>query len=139
MSNAETVARWYEEAATRTDDEWVAFWAQHWNPNIEWRAIEGAPDDSGPMHGVPRLVSYYADWIEIFEGITTSVRSGHDVGDRAVLALHVTATSKSTGMPLELDYGVVLDFDDDGRILRGREFATAEEALAAAGAEVGQA
>ena len=31
------------------------------DPDVDWRAIEGAPDDVGPMHGLAALQAYTRD------------------------------------------------------------------------------
>lgn len=132
MSNADTVAGWHEQTG-EWDPPTIDWWAENvWHPDIEWRAIEGAPDDVGEMKGRERLRRYYDEWLEMFDGINHEVLARHDVDHLAVLGLRVTARSKSTGMPLELNYAVVHELSDDGKLLRGREYATVEDALRAA-------
>ena len=131
MSNAELAASWFgsHDAWDRATIDWFA---EHvWHEEIEWRAIEGAPDDVGPMQGEERLRRYYGEWFELFDDIHNEVCEQHDVGDRAVLAIRVTARARSTGMPLELNYAMVVELED-GRIRRGREYQTLDEALRAA-------
>jgi hypothetical protein len=36
-------------AFNRGDDAWLEYWAD----DIDYRAVEGAPDDPGPIHGRP--------------------------------------------------------------------------------------
>lgn len=135
MTNADVVAEWYSASPGDWDAETVAWWAEHaWSPEIEWRAIEGAPDDVGPMKGVERLKRYYGEWLELFEGIRIRATDCRDVGDKVVVALHVDARSRSTGMPLELDYAIVYELDEAARVRRGREYATFDQALAVAAA-----
>ena len=132
MSNAKTVADWFTRDGSVWDEATIdAFAHDIWDPEVEWRAIEGAPDDVGWMKGADRLRRYYGEWLELFEDIRQEVREQRDIGDRAVLAMHVTARTRSTGMPLELNYAVVCELRD-GRLVSGREFATFEGAVAAA-------
>ncbi|MEX2196486.1 MAG: nuclear transport factor 2 family protein [Thermoleophilaceae bacterium] len=105
--------------------------AHVWDPGIDWRAIEGAPDDVGVMHGRDRLRRYYEEWIELFDAITLEAVEITDVGDHVAARVRVTARSRSGGVPTELDVSIVYTLRD-GRILRGREYARWEEALAAA-------
>jgi ketosteroid isomerase-like protein len=130
---AETVASWYASGEELTEAT-VAEWAETiWHPQIEWRAMEGAPDDVGPIHGRERLARYYLEWVELFEDMHAELLEQHQVGERVVLAMRVSARSRSTGVPVDLHYSVVLELSGD-KIIRGREYATVEEALAAAAA-----
>jgi ketosteroid isomerase-like protein len=136
VSNAETVADWFGHQAGAWNAATTEWFAEHvWHPDVEWRAIEGAPDDVGLMQGPDRLRRYYGEWLELFEDVRNEVRQHHDIGECAVLAMHVTARARSTGMPLELNYAIVVELED-GRIRRGREYATLEDALRAAESDV---
>jgi ketosteroid isomerase-like protein len=135
MTNADVVAEWHSASPRTWDAETIAWWEEHvWSPDIEWRAIEGAPDDVGPMNGVDRLKRYYGEWLELFEEIHIEAGECRDVGDKVVVALHVDARARSTGMPLELDYAIVYELDAVGRVRRGCEYASFDEALAKAAA-----
>jgi ketosteroid isomerase-like protein len=83
------------------------------------------------MVGRERLLRYYDEWLELFDEIRNEVCERHQVGDQVVLVIRVTARSRSTGMPLELNYALVAEFED-GLVRRGREYATADQAFAAA-------
>ena len=41
----------------------LAAMAQFWAAEIDWRAMEGAPDDVGEIRGVEALRDYYQDWL----------------------------------------------------------------------------
>jgi ketosteroid isomerase-like protein len=104
----------------------------YWDPDIDWRAIEDAPDDVGEIRGAEAMRRYYEEWVEMFDDITNTPTSLRDLGDgRVVSEHHVTGTPKRGGGALELDYAVVQTVRD-GKIVRGREYATLEEALDAA-------
>jgi ketosteroid isomerase-like protein len=131
-SNAEIVRGLYSEDLTTWDEATVNHWHEHhWDPEITWRAIEGAPDDVGLMHGPDRLRQYYAEWIEMFSDISIELTGITDVGELVVATYKVSARSRSAGMVTELTYSAVLELRD-GRIASGREYATVEEAVAAA-------
>ena len=132
MSSAALVASWFARDGAAWDQaavDWFA--ATVWHPQIDWRAIEGGPDDVGLIQGPDRLRRYYDEWLELFDDIRQEVCEQYDVGDRAVLAMRMKAHARSTDMPLELDYAMVVELED-GRIRHGREYATVEEARAAA-------
>jgi ketosteroid isomerase-like protein len=104
----------------------------YWDPDIDWRAIEGAPDDVGEIRGAAAMRRYYGEWVEMFEGITNVPTAVRDLGEGRVLSQHhVTGRAKRGGGALELEYAVVQTVRD-GKIVHGREYATVEEALDAA-------
>src|SRR4051794_6701269 len=125
MSNAERIVDLYERSSSVWDTATIAWWVKEaWDPEIDWRALPGAPDDVGPMHGADRLARYYGEWIELFKDIHNELRGARDVAGKVVAEVHVSALARSTDMPLELSYAIVYEFGDDGRIVRGREYAT---------------
>jgi ketosteroid isomerase-like protein len=105
----------------------------HWHPDITWRAIEGAPDDVGVMEGRDAVRAYVADWDETFDDLRVEPLEVMDAGDETVIAVQrASGVAKGSGVPTELVYGVVYTVRD-GLIVSGREYATREQALAAAG------
>src|SRR5690348_17102966 len=82
--------------------------SEYWDPDIDWRAIEGAPDDVGEMHGTAALLRYYGEWTEMFDDITLVPTAMRDLGDGRVLSeQHVTARPKRGGAVMDLRYAVV--------------------------------
>ena len=106
--------------------------AEYWDSEIDWRAIEGAPDDVGIMHGRDALRHYYEQWYETFEGIRAEPDELTDAGDQVVAAVHVTGRMKESDAEINMRLGIVYTLRD-GKIIRGREYATHEQALEAAG------
>jgi len=106
--------------------------AEHWDPEIDWRAIEGAPDDVGIMQGRDALRDYYDQWRETFDGIRTEPEELTDAGDQVVAAVNVTARMKESDAEITMRLGIVYTLRD-GKIIRGREYATRQEALKAVG------
>jgi SnoaL-like domain len=43
--------------------------AEYWDPDIDWRAIEGAPDDIGVFKGHEAMRRYYGQWYETFDDL----------------------------------------------------------------------
>jgi ketosteroid isomerase-like protein len=106
---------------------------EYFDPEVNWRAMEGAPDDVGEMQGKDAVRRYLQDWLDTFEGITSIPTDVTDAGDDLVVAaLHVTGRARLSGIETELRYAVVYTFRD-GRIVRGREYADRQQALEAAG------
>ena len=42
-------------------------WAEYLADDIDYRAIEGAIDDRGPMHGKAAVRAYVQDWLDNFD------------------------------------------------------------------------
>jgi ketosteroid isomerase-like protein len=103
-----------------------------WAPDITWRAIEGAPDDVGEMHGVDAVRRYFQDWDETFDDLTLALLDSQDEGDQVVATQLVTGRAKLSGAETEIRYSVVYTVRG-GRIASAREYLTLEEALAAVG------
>jgi ketosteroid isomerase-like protein len=107
--------------------------APFWDPDIDWRAIEGAPDDVGEMLGKAAVRQYLQEWVDMFDGITNVPEELLDVGDDRVVAVqHVTGRAKLSGIETELRYAIVYTLRD-GKIVRGREYSDREQALEAVG------
>ena len=103
--------------------------AEFWDPDINWRAIEGAPDDVGEMHGPEALRRYFGEWIEMFDDLSLEMQQLLEVGDDLVVTTQrASGRAKLSGIETELVYAVVYTIRD-GKIARGREYLTLEEAL----------
>jgi ketosteroid isomerase-like protein len=100
------------------------------HPNIEWRAIEGAPDDVGPMEGLDALQAYAQDWFDHFDNLRLEPEELIDVGDRVVAVQRLSGRARESGIETELRYAVVYTVRGD-KIARGREYLTREQALEA--------
>ncbi|HEV7584842.1 MAG TPA: nuclear transport factor 2 family protein [Solirubrobacteraceae bacterium] len=121
-------------------DSWRAFadrgldgLAEFWDEAINWRAIEGAVDDVGEMQGAEAMRGYLQDWLDTFEDITSVPTELLEAGDdRVVAVLHVTGRARLSGVTAELRYAIVYTLRG-GKIVRGREYASRQEALEAVG------
>jgi ketosteroid isomerase-like protein len=107
--------------------------AEFWDPDIDWRAAEGAIDDVGEMHGSVAVRRYIQDWIDTFDGFSVVVEELRDVGDDRVLAIQrLNGRAKLSGTETDLRYAVV-NTVRDGKVVRGREYLSVEDALEAVG------
>jgi ketosteroid isomerase-like protein len=106
---------------------------QFWDADINWRAIEGAPDDVGEMHGREAVRRYLQEWIDVFDNVTNVPEELIDLGDDRVLAMqHATGRAKGSGVETEIRYAVIYTVRD-GKIVRGREYIDRNQALEAVG------
>src|SRR4051812_42056792 len=108
--------------------------AEFWHPQIEWRAIEGAADDVGLIRGRDAMRRYYAEWVEAMEDLRGDVEEVlFEEDDRVAVLIRNSGRGRVSGVPAAGWYFVACVVRD-GLIVSGREFATREEAIAAAGA-----
>jgi ketosteroid isomerase-like protein len=104
-----------------------------WAEDIDHRAAEGAPDDHGPIIGRDAMRAYVGEWYEMFPDLTIAFEDVIDAGPgRVIVATHSAGTAKASGVPTELRFAVVWTIRD-GKIVRGREYLTMDEALRAVG------
>ncbi|HEY8639727.1 MAG TPA: nuclear transport factor 2 family protein [Solirubrobacterales bacterium] len=107
--------------------------AEYWTDDVDHRAIEGALDDRGPMHGKDALRAYVRDWLDTFDDFRTEPVELIDAGEDKVIAVQrVSGRAKLSGVETDLTYAVLYTIRD-GKIARGREYAARDEALKAAG------
>jgi ketosteroid isomerase-like protein len=107
--------------------------AEFWHPEINWRAMEGAPDDVGEMDGIEAARRYVQDWYDMFDDFTSEIEELLDIGDDQVVAvIHNSGRAKRSGIPTELRYTALYTIQD-GKMIRVREYATRTEALKAVG------
>jgi ketosteroid isomerase-like protein len=123
---------WTEQMAVAEDP--LGFWYESvWAEDIDHRAIEGAPDDHGPIIGRDAMRAYLAEWYEMFDGFEVAVEDVIDAGDGLVLTVYrISGQAKASGVPVETTLATIWTIRD-GKIVRGREYLTKDEALRAAG------
>lgn len=103
------------------------------DPDIEWRAVEGALDDVGEMRGQEVVRAYMRDWYEAFDGLAVEPEEIIDVGDGQVIAMQqLTGRGKTSGVETHLRYAVVYTVRN-GRLVRAREYISRERAVEAVG------
>ena len=107
--------------------------AEFWDPDIDWRAAEGAIDDVGEMHGPDAVRRYIQDWFDMFDDFTVVVEEVRDVGDDRVLAIQrLKGRAKLSGIETDIRFATVSTVRD-GKIVQGREYLSVEDALEAVG------
>jgi ketosteroid isomerase-like protein len=103
-----------------------------WTDDLDYRAVEGAVDDRGPIHGKDAMRGYAEDWLETFDDLKTEAVELIDADDLVIAVLRASGRAKQSGVETSLTYAVVYTIRE-GKIARGREYWTREEALEAAG------
>ena len=94
--------------------------------------MAGAPDDLGPIEGRDAMRRYVEEGLELFEDVALEAEEIIDGGeDRVIVVLRMTGRARLSGVEVELRFAILYMLRD-GRIVRGREYATKEESLEAA-------
>ena len=108
-------------------------WSEFWTDDIDYRAVEGAIDDRGPMHGKAAVRAYVQDWLDNFDNFRYEAVELLDAGEDTVIAVvRISGLAKLSGIETDLTYAALYTIRD-GKIARGREYWTRAEALEAAG------
>lgn len=130
-ADLDLVRKWIDGSPSAGHD-WIAYWDKRaWADDIDHRAIEGAPDDVGPMIGREALRAYFGEWVEMFDGFEATGDEVTDAGDgKVIVRWRVSGTAKASRVPTELVVFMAL-WLRDGKIRRSREYLTHEEAAAA--------
>ena len=128
QENVEIVKRMYD-GLNRAGPEGMF---EFMDPDVDHRAIEGAPDDVGVFSGYDAMRRYYGEWLEMFDDLRVEPEEVTDAGDQVVAAIRVTARMKASDAAVAMRLSVVWTLRD-GKIVRVREYATGEEALEAVG------
>ena len=118
------------EAFNRGDlDTWAGYVAE----DIDYQAVEGAPDDHGPIHGKDAVRAYVQDWQDTFDDFVSEPVELIDAGEDDVVAvIRISGRAKLSGVETDLTYAELWRLRD-GKVAWGRQYWTREEALEAAG------
>ena len=121
------------DAATAFNRGDLDTWSQYFVDDIDYRAVEGAPDDHGPIHGTDALRAYAQDWFDTFDEFRVEPVDLIDAGeDKVIAVMRGSGRAKLSGVETDLTFAVLYSIRD-GKIARGREYWTRDEALKAAG------
>ena len=117
-------------AASRGD---LDAWLEYWTDDIDFRAAEGAPDDHGPINGKDALRVFGQDWLDTFDEFKVEPVELIDAGDDNVIAvMRISGRATLSGVETDMTYAELSTLRD-GKIARGRQYFTRDEALEAAG------
>jgi ketosteroid isomerase-like protein len=118
----------YEAFARSGIDGWLELFAD----DVDYRTIEGAPDDHGPIHGKNVLRKWLQDWIDTFDDFWFEAVELVDAGgDMVVVVERFGGRAKLSGFETEQTEATLCTIRG-GKIARCHEYATRQEALEAA-------
>src|SRR5205085_7659297 len=81
QENVEVVGDYLRAFADGGIDAMVEFMDR----DVDWRAIEGAPDDVGEMHGREAMGRYIQDWVDMFADTTNVPEDLLALGDNRLI------------------------------------------------------
>jgi ketosteroid isomerase-like protein len=129
---AEEKMRLVREAFEALDRDGLDGWIAYVSDDMDHRAIVGAPDDRGPMHGKQEQKEYLQEWFDMFDNFkivpTELIDAG---GDDVIAVVDFGGRAKQSGVEVSQSSAILYTVRD-GKVARGREFATREEAFATA-------
>jgi ketosteroid isomerase-like protein len=121
------------DAATAYNRGDLDAWSEYFADDVDHRAVEGSIDDHGPIHGKDAMRAYLQDWLDMFDDLHVEPVEMIDAGeDQVVAVLRFGGRAKLSGVETDLTFAAVYTIRD-GKIARGREYATRVEALEAVG------
>jgi ketosteroid isomerase-like protein len=127
-ANGDVVRLAYDALARGGLDRFI----EHFTEDVDYRAVIGAPDDIGPIHGKDALRAWLEDWFDTFDEFTMELLEVIDAGDGTVVWVErFGGRAKRSGVQTDQTIGGVFTIRN-GKIARGREYATREQALRAA-------
>jgi uncharacterized protein len=135
QENVEIVRRLYEEwwAGLERGDPGAVFDSEEVTDDCEFTVEGGMPDGRSVWRGREEYVEWFRTWTSEFEGWSLRLERLMDAGrDRVVALTHQSGTGKESGVPVELNVGVVWELKE-GRVIRARNYVSHADALEAAG------
>jgi ketosteroid isomerase-like protein len=130
QENVEIVKRAWDAFNRGDPDAWVDEYAAD---DIDFRAAEGARDDHGPIKGKDAMRAFVQDWQDTFDEFKGEPVELIDAGeDRVIGVIRISGRARLSGVETDLTYAELWTFRD-GKIARGRQYWTRDEALEAAG------
>ena len=102
------------------------------SPDIEWRTTPDVPF-LGNYRGIDEFLRAMAEWTEPFDELTTTVEEMIDTGERVVVRHRMRGRGTDSGVETDLVLWQVVSVEN-GQLTRMHDFATREDAIAAAAA-----
>ena len=104
---------------------------QRFHPELTYRNREDEPDVRS-CRGLDQFKGYVATWLEMFDDLRLDLGDVIDLDEQVIAIAMLRGRGRDTGAEVHGSYVFLLRFRD-GLIVQGREYATTDEALEAAG------
>src|SRR4029079_13001008 len=110
-----------------------AFLDEYCSDDIDYRAVEGALDDQGPIHGKAAVRAFMQDWLDMFDNFAAEPLELVEAGeDKVIVVVRISGRAKLSGVETDLTYAELYTWRDR-KIARGRQYWTRAEAFEAGG------
>jgi ketosteroid isomerase-like protein len=103
------------------------------HPDFVWdmSTFRGWPEQK-TYEGIEGARQFLSDWTSAWEDWQLELKDLIDAGDEVVAIVHQRGRSRTTGLPVDMDFAQLWTFRD-GKQIRMRMYADPDEALRAAG------
>jgi ketosteroid isomerase-like protein len=128
QENVEVVKVAYEDFARAGLDRFM----EHFTDDVEYHVLGADGLIHGPCHGKDAVRAWLRDWIEMFDGFWMELVELIDGGVTVFTAERYGGRARLSGVETDSANWTVFTIRD-GKIARGREYETREQALEAAG------
>jgi ketosteroid isomerase-like protein len=129
QENVEVIERAYAAWNRAGLDAFLRYWAA----NAQWRSIQGAPDDRGPIDGRDAVRAFIEDWLDTLENFRVQPIELIDASeDQVVAVLRYSGRTRHSDLEVPAFFAAVFVVRQ-GQIVDGGEYETRREALEAAG------
>jgi ketosteroid isomerase-like protein len=128
----------HEEIVTRAFESFRRLnldgFTSEWHPDVVWdvSGYDGWPEEKTQYKGTHEVLDGFAHYLAGAKGFETS---GHEViaiDDKRVLGLHHERRIDENDVPVDIEIGVLYEFDD-GQVIRAQVFTGHAQAREAAG------
>jgi|SRR6476620_2844198 uncharacterized protein len=103
----------------------------HTHPDFEWKVLETSPL-AGTYRGREEVARYVDEWLDTFDGVRLDIERLMELEDRVLVVVRGSARGKASGVEVRNHFCQLWTISE-GVPARMHEYATSEEALAAAG------
>jgi ketosteroid isomerase-like protein len=115
---------------------WLDHWYALWGEDIEYHPLKGSIYDHGPIHGREAMRKHTSDWLEIIAGLQMTPVEVVEAGEgRLALLFQLTGRARGSDVLIRQHIAAVYQYRD-GKLVRGHEYRTLEEAVQAVGLEL---
>jgi uncharacterized protein len=102
-----------------------------YDSDAEWTAAREDPD-AATHRGLEAIRGYFAQWVEMFEGIDFRAEELIDAGDKVFAWMRFSGKGTASEAPVEMEQAQIWTFRN-GKVVRVEEYFDRNDALEAAG------
>jgi ketosteroid isomerase-like protein len=108
-------------------------WRYQFSEDVTWDTTATAFTSARVYRGHDGLERFFIEWLGAWEEPSVELLELIDAGDSVISIFRWRGRGKTSGVEVDRTFFGVYDLDDDGKIVRYRQYETRDEALDAAG------